>query len=284
MSIWTRLRRARREQRTVFVLSGGAVRGAAQVGMLREVLAAGIYPDAVVAVSAGAFNGLPIANDPTLAQVDLLEEIWRGVAENPPVRSGALRAWLSIVRGLPGFDTGERLRDMVEEHAPVADLGDTLLPIHVGTTAASTGRLCWWSEGPAVDILCASAAIPGVFPAVPLIDGDLHLDGGVLSNLPLRHAVTLSPTHLVVFDVAADFLPPEKQTAITSMMTGFRAATLELTRQEWLDVPPDVEVLHIELPEPSGGLDLDFGETEELFAKGSGAARAAMERQNRFTD
>ncbi|SVB28924.1 uncharacterized protein METZ01_LOCUS181778, partial [marine metagenome] len=28
-------------------MSGGAVRGAAQVGMLREVLSAGIFPDAV---------------------------------------------------------------------------------------------------------------------------------------------------------------------------------------------------------------------------------------------
>ena len=57
----------------MFVLSGGAVRGAAQVGMLREVLTAGIVPDAVVAVSAGALNGLPIANDPSLAQVEVLE-------------------------------------------------------------------------------------------------------------------------------------------------------------------------------------------------------------------
>ena len=51
MSFWMGRRRRRREQRTVFVLSGGAVRGAAQVGMLREVLTAGIVPDAVVDVS-----------------------------------------------------------------------------------------------------------------------------------------------------------------------------------------------------------------------------------------
>ncbi len=266
----------KREQHTVFVMSGGAVRGAAQVGMLREVLSAGIFPDAVVAVSAGALNGLPIANDPSMGQVDLLEEIWREVATDPPVRGGTLRTLVSILRGRPGFDSGERLRKLLEEHVPVANLGDTLIPIHVGTTAASTGRLCWWSEGPSVDVLCASAAIPGVFPAVPLTDGDLHLDGGVLSNVPLRHAVTLQPTRLVVFDVAADFLPPERQTALTLMLTGFRAATAELTRQEWLDVPPDIEVLHIELRDPGGGLDLDFGETDLLFEEGAGAARAAI--------
>ncbi|MEE3250845.1 MAG: patatin-like phospholipase family protein [Actinomycetota bacterium] len=257
-------------------MSGGAVRGAAQVGMLREVLTAGIFPDAVVAVSAGALNGLPIANDPSLDQVEMLEGLWREVSNDPPVRSGTLRTLVSILRGRPGFDTGERLRKMIEENVPVVDLGNTLIPIHVGTTAASTGRLCWWSDGPSVDILCASAAIPGVFPAVPLTDGDLHMDGGVLSNLPLRYAVTLQPTRLVVFDVAADFLPPEKQTALTLMLTGFRAATTELTRQEWLDVPVDIEVLHIELPDPSGGLDLDFGDTDLLFEEGAGAGRAAI--------
>ena len=276
MSLWPRFRRRARRQHTIFVLSGGAVRGAAQVGMLRELLGAGLVPDAVVAVSAGALNGLPVANDPTLEQVDLLEEIWREGAERPPVRSGALRTWVSILRGRPGFDTGERLRELIEEYAPVTDLGDTLVPIHVGTTAASTGSLCWWSDGPSVDILCASAAIPGVFPSVPLPDGDHHLDGGVLSNLPLRYAVSLGATRLVVLDVAADFLPAEKQTALTSMLTGFRAATTELTRQEWLDVPESIEVLHVELPMASSGLDLDFGETEALLVEGAEAARGAI--------
>ncbi|HJO20185.1 MAG TPA: hypothetical protein QF865_07540, partial [Acidimicrobiales bacterium] len=79
-----------------------------------------------------------------------------------------------------------------------------------------------------------------------------------------------------VFDVAADFLSPERQTALTLMLTGFRAATAELTRQEWLDVPPDIEVLHIELRDPGGGLDLDFGETDLLLEEGAGAARAAI--------
>ena len=47
-----------RGEGTIFVLSGGAVRGAAQVGMLRAVLEHGVAPDQVVGVSAGALNGL----------------------------------------------------------------------------------------------------------------------------------------------------------------------------------------------------------------------------------
>jgi len=60
------------------------------------------------------------------------------------------------------------------------------------------------------------------------------------------------------------------------MLTGFRAATAELTRQEWIDVPADIEVMHIKLVDPGGGLDLDFGDTESLLGDGAAAARAAI--------
>ena len=49
---------------TVFVLSGGAALGAAQAGMLRVLLDAGVVPDAVVGVSAGAINGAHVAQKP----------------------------------------------------------------------------------------------------------------------------------------------------------------------------------------------------------------------------
>lgn len=42
----------------VFVLSGGGLNGAAQAGMIRELFAAGVYPDAIVGVSAGAINAV----------------------------------------------------------------------------------------------------------------------------------------------------------------------------------------------------------------------------------
>jgi NTE family protein len=260
----------------VFVLSGGAVRGAAQVGMLRALLERGITPDEVVGVSAGALNGLALAVTPTLDRMDSLEAIWRDTAERPPIRGNVVRTVSSIVRGKPSFDNGERLRELVAEHAPVEDISDTVVPFHLGTTAASTGRQVWWRAGSAVDLLCASAAVPGVLPAVELADGDLHLDGGVVSNVPLRYAVGLDPTRIVVCDVAARFLPAEKQTALTLMLTGFRAAAAELTRQEWADVPADIEVIHLELPVDSTGLDIDFTEAASLIDEGYAAAVSVL--------
>ena len=47
-----------------FVLPGGASYGAAQVGMLRALLEAGIHPDFLVGTSAGALNAVGFAADP----------------------------------------------------------------------------------------------------------------------------------------------------------------------------------------------------------------------------
>ena len=43
--------------KTAFVLGGGGVLGAVEVGMLRALLERGIRPDLVLGTSIGAFNG-----------------------------------------------------------------------------------------------------------------------------------------------------------------------------------------------------------------------------------
>ena len=261
----------KRKPKTVFVFSGGAVRGAAQIGMLKALCEAGIKPDAIVGVSIGALNGFWFACNPTLERVNDLEKLWQGIVEDPPISGNVLRRITSILRGKPSFDTGEKLRLFLEENVPSEDLKETQIPFHLGTTSASTGLIKWWNEGPSVDLLLASAALPGLLPAVHLDDNGYHLDGGVVSNIPLRKAISLKPTRLVVLDVATRFLPPEKQTAISLMMIGFRAASAELSRQEWADVPRNVKVIHIGLGDPDGDLDIDFQNVPDLMKEGEEA-------------
>ena len=49
---------------TAFVLGGGGILGAHEVGMLRALSEAGIRPDLVVGTSVGAINGALVAADP----------------------------------------------------------------------------------------------------------------------------------------------------------------------------------------------------------------------------
>src|SRR4051812_49644871 len=62
---------------TAFVLGGGGLLGAHEVGMLRALAEAGIRPDLVVGTSIGAVNGAFVAADPEAA-AGRLTELWRG--------------------------------------------------------------------------------------------------------------------------------------------------------------------------------------------------------------
>ena len=71
---WPHTRSARE---LAFVLGGGGVLGAHEVGMLRALAERGVRPDIVLGTSVGAINGAFFAADPTLAGVERLSELWR---------------------------------------------------------------------------------------------------------------------------------------------------------------------------------------------------------------
>src|SRR5438105_8616244 len=63
-----------RKPKTAFALSGGGARGAMQVGILRALLEREIYPDFIVGVSAGAWNGIWLASRPQASEITGLEQ------------------------------------------------------------------------------------------------------------------------------------------------------------------------------------------------------------------
>ena len=75
-------------QRTAFVFAGGGSLGAVQVGMLRELMHAGVSADLVVGFSVGAMNAAYFAGAPNAAGVDKLEKVWRGLSTT---EAGVLR-------------------------------------------------------------------------------------------------------------------------------------------------------------------------------------------------
>ena len=58
---------SRASQRTAFVFAGGGSLGAVQVGMLRELMRAGVTADFVVGSSVGAMNAAYFAGAPDVA-------------------------------------------------------------------------------------------------------------------------------------------------------------------------------------------------------------------------
>lgn len=188
--------RARRRPQTAFVLSGGGVLGAVQVGHLEALLAHGVVPDLVVGTSVGALNAASLACEPTPEGVARLTEVWRSLrAEDIFPGSRIARAWNMVARG-DHIHTNDGIRRLVEL-LPVRTFEETKVPLWVSATDLRTGEERWFSSGPLMRAILASTALPGIFPPVA-IDGELYIDGGVVNNVPISKAVELGARRVYV--------------------------------------------------------------------------------------
>ncbi|HYF71675.1 MAG TPA: patatin-like phospholipase family protein [Nocardioides sp.] len=188
---------------TAFVLGGGGVLGAVEVGMLRALLERGIRPDLVLGTSVGALNGAMVARDPSPAVVEKLTDLWRSAAQ-PQSQQVYGDSPLRTVRR--AVSTGTHLWSPKPLKQALADeFGDLTfedLPVRFQVCAASIERAAehWFDSGPLVEAVVASAAVPGLLP--PARVGDEHfLDGGIVNSIPLGRAVRLGADRVFVLQV-----------------------------------------------------------------------------------
>lgn len=181
---------------TAFVLAGGGSLGAVQAGMLLELMGAGVRPDLVVGVSAGALNGAFLAFDPSLAMAERIADLWRRVT----TREALGLTWRSLlgVLGLRGHVADSRgVRAILERELPYRTFDATRVPLHVVAAEETTGVEVLLNMGSVLDAVLASTAIPGVFEPVT-IAGRRLVDGVVATGTPIATAARLGAARLIV--------------------------------------------------------------------------------------
>jgi NTE family protein len=255
--------------RHAIVCSGGGNLGAAQVGMLRALLEEGIRPDLMVGCSVGALNAAYLAIDPTLERVRGLEEIWRSIGTGDVFAGNRRSMAAHLIRRHPNLFDAEGLRALIARSVLIEDLADTTVPLHVVTTDLEGGGAAWWTSGNPVDVLAASACLPGLFPPVNLGNG-LHVDGGVLCPVPVGRALELGAETVWVLDVSGERSPvlPARPTALDVLLASFAIARRQLLLDAVRSQQPGQRVVTITLDAPTG-LDVrDFRRTDDLIQEG----------------
>ena len=184
---------------TAFVLGGGGLLGAHEVGMLRALAEAGVQPDLVVGTSIGALNGVLVAADPAGA-ADRLSRMWQGeelrLAFSEKLWGRAVR----LVRSGTHLHSFESLRRVLAAALPGPDFADLELPFHCVAASIEGASARWFSAGPVVPAVMASCAVPGLLPPVE-IDGSHYFDGGLVDSIPVGRAVTLGASTVYVLQV-----------------------------------------------------------------------------------
>src|SRR3954451_9365704 len=249
--------------RTAFVLSGGGNQGVSQVGMLRALLERGIVPDVVVGTSAGALNGAAVAYAPNLTGVAQLAAVWEQLRADHVFPGGKIhRAWNVVRRGTHLFGN-EGLAAVIHHSTPARSFSDLEIPLRVIACDVDTGEEVVLARGPLKPALLASAALPGVFPIVHH-DGRRLVDGGVVDNVPLSHALAGPVDRVFVLNVSSAPSERVERSPLDVVMTSFSHARSQRFELELRHVPPSVEV--IVLPKPPDPRDLfDFSGARELI-------------------
>ncbi len=227
---------------TAFVLGGGGVLGAVEVGMLRALLERGIAPDLVLGTSVGALNGAMVAREPTLAVTDRLAELWLQVSRSREVYGD--RPLRTVRRAM---STGTHLYSPTPIRQRLAEeFGDQRiedLPVRFQACAAHIERAAehWFESGPLVDAVVASAAVPGLMPPAE-VDGQHYLDGGIVNSIPVSRAVQLGATRLFVLQVGRIDRPltvPQRPWEVARV--SFEIARRHRFTREMAELPPEVE-------------------------------------------
>jgi NTE family protein len=265
--------------RTAFVLSGGGNQGVSQVGMLRALLEKGIVPDVVIGTSAGALNGAAVAYAPNLTGVAQLAAVWEQLQTDHVFPGGRIhRAWNIVRRGTHLFGN-DGLAGLIHHSSPARSFSDLEIPLRVVATDLDTGEEVVLASGPLKPALLASAALPGVFPIV-VHGGRRLVDGGVVNNVPLWHALSGPVDRVFVLNVSAGAGDHAVRSPLDVVMTSFmhaRNQRYELERRNAID---HVDI--IDLPRPRDSRELfDFSGARELIESAYTLSMAKLDEYER---
>jgi NTE family protein len=264
-------------ERVAFVLSGGGNLGAMQVGMLRALLEHGVRPDLLLGCSVGAINGAGFADDPTAEGVAHMEKVWRELVGQNLLPSGWLPNAVALARRGEAIHGHDGLKSMAEDSLRSETFEDLQVPFQCVATDMAAVREVWFSSGPLVPAILASAALPAVYPAVE-VDGVRYLDGGIVDDVPVSRAVEMGATVIYVLQVGSFTRPrPEPRRPLDVAIHSYWVARHYRFKRDLAAMPADVEVHLLPAGETPKMRFNDFTQTGTLIDMAYEASSAYLD-------
>ena len=260
------------------MITGGASLGAIQAGMLRALYERGIEPDLILGSSVGAINGAFIASrPPTVETADALADVWRGVSRSDIFPLNLVTGFVGFIGHRSDLVSDRGLRRLLDEHVEFDRLEQAPVPLHVITTDLFSGTERRLTEGPAVEAVLASAAIPGVFAPVEWGGTEL-VDGGVSNNAPISHAIELGAERIYVLPTGnACALQEAPEGAIGMMLHAMSLLVMRRMVMEVASLGERAELIVMPPPCPQTVQPIDFDHAEELIERGYECGRGYLQ-------
>lgn len=161
-----------RKYKTGLVLSGGAARGLAHLGVLEALSEKNIPIDIISGVSAGSIVGALFLD---------------GYHPREILEMFARQKFYKMIRiSVPGsgFFKIDGLKKILKKYLKAKNIEDLEKPLIIALTNYQKARVEYFSKGPLIDLILASSSIPVLFEARQ-INKVPYIDGGIMDNLPI---------------------------------------------------------------------------------------------------
>jgi len=188
------------DRNIAWVLGGGGLRGAAEVGMAKALAAAGIQPDLIVGTSVGSINGAVLASAPIDLSVVRLEQMWDTMAATSVFSESVMSRIRNLFNHWTHLHSNDPLKKLIDEWVTFDAIEDALVEYQCVAACIESSSEHWFTEGPVRDAILASCALPGVMPPA-LVNGLHYIDGGVVNSIPVSRAIELGAKEIYVLHV-----------------------------------------------------------------------------------
>ncbi len=158
---------------TGLVLSGGAARGFAHLGVLKALHEKGMVPDIISGVSAGALVGSLYSygyKPEEILEIFIKNRIFK---------------FVKITFNKRGLFNISGLNKLLQKYLGTKNIEDLEKPLVITATNIKEGTTEYFTKGNLVDAVLASSSIPVIFNPKE-INGEFYVDGGVTNNFPVE--------------------------------------------------------------------------------------------------
>ena len=280
------------------ILSGGAAKGMAHVGVLKVIEEAGLKIDYIGGTSMGglvsALYAIGYSADSLaglVASLDwdrlLSDDIFRrelSIEEKPDFDRFFVTFPLQErkVKLPQGVVSGQNIENIIAELCShvhnIQDFNQFQIPFLCVSADVATGAEVIHREGYLPSAMRATMAIPSLFTPVN-IDGRLLIDGGVVNNFPVEHVQEMGADILIGVNVGHQPFTAEDEVNFLKVMeqTIFLASN-KLTKE-------NIKLCDIYIaPDITGYSSTSFSAGDSLISRGDRAAREHFDRFKNLAD
>ena len=283
--------------RVGLVLGGGGARGAAHIGVLKELERLRIPVDAIAGTSMGAIVGGLYA---TGIKAEDLEQLvasmdWAAALTDKPAREDLkfrrkqddLQFPMKLELGLRGTDLllpkgaiqGQKLdlllRELTLHVSHVKDFDDLAIPFRAIASDIVAGEAVVLGDGDLAMAIRASMSVPGVF-APARVNGKLLVDGGLIGNLPVNVMQEMDVDVIIAVDVEFPLYESEELGSVLAISEQMLTILIRKETLRQIDRLTEDDILI--RPELGTYASANFGDIIETIEPGRQAALQQSDR------